>query len=134
MFFCLSSSQNSKNCKLVLTKWKPILHYFTKFHICPISRDSEVSETKTRNFSHLGLFNPAIITNQETHMIYGNMDGKKNSEKRSGRKRTLSKMSDFFLKTNPISIVAGKFDYSNRTNYSYVVEGKTTIQKLINNS
>ena len=42
------------------------------------------------------------------------MDGKKNSEKRSGRKRTFSKISDFFLKTNPISIVAGKFDNSNR--------------------
>ena len=61
--------------------------------------------------SHPGSFNPAIITNQEAHMIYGNMDAPKNSEKKSGRKRSFSKISDFFLKTSPVSTVAGKFDH-----------------------
>lgn len=58
--------------------------------------------------SHPGSFNPAIITNQEAHMTYGNMDGQKNSEKRSSRKRGFSKISDYFLKTSPTS--AGKFN------------------------
>lgn len=43
--------------------------------------------------NHLGSFNPAIITNQDAHMIYANMDGQRNSEKKSGRKGGYSKIS-----------------------------------------
>lgn len=43
--------------------------------------------------NHPGSYNPTVISNQEAHMIYGNMDGKK--QQKTG---TTKKISDFFSK------------------------------------
>ena len=43
--------------------------------------------------NHSGSYNPTVISNQEAHMIYGNMDGKK--QQKTGATK---KISDFFLK------------------------------------
>ena len=116
VFFCLSSSENSKELQTCVNKMET-----DSAIILPSStlvRFREIRKYLKRRLryssSHPGSFNPAIITNQGAHLIYGNTDGKKNSEKRSGRKRTFLKISNFFLNTSPISIVAGKFDNSNR--------------------
>ena len=47
---------------------------------------------------HSGTFNPAVITNQEAHMMFGNMDsGNKSSQKNGGKKRTIT---TFFKKND----------------------------------
>eukprot|EP00112_Aurelia_sp_Birch-Aquarium-sp1_P002970 Seg13317.1 transcript_id=Seg13317.1/GoldUCD/mRNA.D3Y31 product="hypothetical protein" protein_id=Seg13317.1/GoldUCD/D3Y31 len=43
---------------------------------------------------HSGSFNPAVITNQEAHMIYGNMDSQKGHKKESSS----AKITSFFKK------------------------------------
>ena len=43
--------------------------------------------------NHPGSYNPTVISNQEAHMINGNMDGKK--QQKTG---TTKKISDFFSK------------------------------------
>ena len=116
VFFCLSSSQNNKKLQTCFNKMQTdstiILPSFTLVRFREIRK--YLKRRLRYNSSHPASFNRVIITNQQAHMIHGNMDGQKNTEKRSQRKRTFSKTSDFFLMTNPISIVAGKFDNSNR--------------------
>ena len=104
VFFCLSSSENSKELQTCVNKMQT-----DSAIILPSStlvRFREIRKYLKRRLRY--------SSNQGAHLIYGNTDGKKNSEKRSGRKRTFLKISNFFLNTSPISIVAGKFDNSNR--------------------
>ena len=55
----------------------------------------------TYSSGHPGSFNPAVITNKEAHIIYGNMnnEGEAGSSRTAtiGRKRT-TKISDYFSK------------------------------------
>ena len=115
VFFCLSSSRNSKKFQTCVNKMETDpATFLPSFTLARLREIRKYLKRRLRySSSHPGSFNPVIITHQEAH-LYGNTDGKKNFEKRSGRKRTFSKISDFFLKTNPISILAGKFDDSNR--------------------
>ena len=49
------------------------------------------------SYGHPGSFNPAVITNKEAHMIYGNMNKEAGSSQATGlvgKKRL--KISDFF--------------------------------------
>ena len=47
---------------------------------------------------HPGTFNPAVITNKEAHMVYGNMnkDAVVSRAAVSGKKRSSPKISDYF--------------------------------------
>ena len=52
------------------------------------------------SYGHPGSFNPAVITNKEAHMIYGNMNKEAGSSQATGLvKKKRSKISDFFSKT-----------------------------------
>ncbi|KAK2550816.1 Zinc finger MYM-type protein 1 [Acropora cervicornis] len=51
------------------------------------------------SYGHPGSFNPAVITNKEAHMIYGNMDKETGTSQATGSaKKKRSKISDFFSK------------------------------------
>ena len=53
------------------------------------------------SYGHPGSFNPAVITNKEAHMIYGNTDKETGTSQATGfAKKKSSKISDFFLKRN----------------------------------
>ena len=53
------------------------------------------------SYGHPGSFNPAVITNKEAHMIYGNMNKEAGSSQATGLvKKKRSKISDFFPKLN----------------------------------
>ena len=50
---------------------------------------------------HPGSFNPAVTTNKEAHMTYGNMNKKAGSSQATGLvKKNSSKISDFYPKLN----------------------------------
>ena len=51
------------------------------------------------SYGHPGSFNPAVITNKEAHMIYGNVNKEPGSSPPLVEKRR-SKISDFFPKLN----------------------------------
>ena len=57
------------------------------------------------SYGHHGLFNPAVITNKEAHIIYGSMNKEAVSaqatdfDKKQGKKKR-SKISDSFPKLN----------------------------------
>jgi len=64
------------------------------------------------SYGHPGSFNPAVITNKEAHMIYGNMDKETGTSQATGfAKKKRSKISDFFSKTEQCCI-EGKFGIS----------------------
>jgi len=50
---------------------------------------------------HPGTFNPAVITNKEAHMVYGNMnkDAVALHAAAGGKKRSSPKISDYFSKS-----------------------------------
>ena len=50
---------------------------------------------------HPGTFNPAVITNKEAHMVYGNMnkDAGASHAASGGKKRCSPKISDYFSKS-----------------------------------
>ena len=50
---------------------------------------------------HPGTFNPAVITNKEAHMVYGNMNkyGEASHTASAGKKRSCHKISDYFSKS-----------------------------------
>ena len=53
------------------------------------------------SYGHRGLFNPAVISNKEAHMIYGSMDKEAGSTQATDFvKKKRSKISDFFPKLN----------------------------------
>ena len=49
---------------------------------------------------HPGTFHPAVITNKEAHMAYGNMNkgGEASHTANAGKKRSSHKISDYFSK------------------------------------
>ena len=47
---------------------------------------------------HPGTFNPAVITNKEAHMVYGNMNKYGEHTAGAGKKRSSHKISDYFSK------------------------------------
>ena len=52
------------------------------------------------SYGHPGSFNPAVITNKEAHVIYGNMNKEADSTQPTGFvKKKRSNISDFFFKT-----------------------------------
>ena len=56
--------------------------------------------------SHPGSYNPSVITNQEAHMIYGNMEGTGNSARSNEKGKTTKKaktISDYFSVATPRS-------------------------------
>ena len=64
------------------------------------------------SYGHPGSFNPAVITNIEAHMIYGNMDKETGTSQATGfAKKKRSKISDFFSKTEQC-FIEGKFGIS----------------------
>ena len=56
---------------------------------------------------HSGSFNPAVITNREAHMIYGNMDSQKVRKKESSS----AKITSFFKKDTPNKSSESSFPY-----------------------
>ena len=54
---------------------------------------------------HPGSFNPAVITNKEAHMVYGNMNNAAGTSQTSsfGKKKT-TKISDYFFKNEQASV------------------------------
>ena len=64
------------------------------------------------SYGHPGSLNPAVITNQEAHMIYGNTDKETGISQATGfPKKKRSKISDLFSKTEQCCI-EGKFGIS----------------------
>ena len=57
-------------------------------------------------YSHPGSYNPSVVTNQEAHTIYGNMDGTGNSARSNEKGKTTKKaktISDNFSVATPHS-------------------------------
>ena len=48
---------------------------------------------------HPGTFNPAVITNKEARMVYGNMNKHAGASHALGKKRSLPKIADYFSKS-----------------------------------
>ena len=64
------------------------------------------------SYGHRGSFNPAVITNKEVHIIYGNMDKETGTSQATGfAKKKRPKISDFFSKTEQC-FIEGKFGIS----------------------
>ena len=126
--FCLSSSQNSKELQTCVNKMET-----DSAIILPSStlvRFREIRKYLKRRLryssSHPGSFNPAIITNQEAHMIYGNMDEKRTRRKEVEEKELFQRFLIFFLRQIPFHSLPVSLIIVIETNYSYVVDGKTT--------
>ena len=51
--------------------------------------------------NHPGSYNPCVITNQEVHMVNGNIDRPGSSENQKTKKRKASTISDYFSKVAP---------------------------------
>ena len=50
--------------------------------------------------SHPGSFKPAVITNKEVHMVFGNMENTKNNSKNNLKRKIPAKVSDYFVKSD----------------------------------
>ena len=53
------------------------------------------------SMNHPGSYNPCVITNQEVHMVNGNIDRPGSSENQKTKKRKASTISDYFSKVAP---------------------------------
>lgn len=83
-----------------------------QWHVFAISvkyREKYLKRRLMYSCSHSGSYNPTTISNQEAHMIYGNMDGEES--RKGGKRKRPSKISDFFQKASPLPI-RGKHFYS----------------------
>ena len=70
------------------------------FFIRAVYRSKYLKRRIMYSYGHPGSFNPAVITNKEAHMIYGNMNKEAGSSQVTGLvKRKSSKISDLFSKT-----------------------------------
>lgn len=78
------ATAHSKSQWKVITYSFQIIVYRTKF----------LKRRMAYSTGHSGSFNPAVITNQEAHMINGNMDSQKGHKKESSS----SKITHFFKK------------------------------------
>ena len=73
---------------------------FFLFFIRAVYRSKYLKRRIMYSYGHPGSFNPAVITNKEAHMIYGNMNKEAGSSQATGLlKKKRSKISDFFSKT-----------------------------------
>ena len=73
---------------------------FFFFFIRAVYRSKYLKRRIMYSYGHPGSFNPAVITNKEAHMIYGNMNKEAGSSQATGLvKKKRSKISDFFSKT-----------------------------------
>ena len=106
-----------------------VVVYFHEFHQKPTTLDGDGIVISTTNFmsaqwhiyaisvkyrekylkrrlvcscSHPGYYNRTTISNQEAHMINGNMDGEES--RKGGKRKRPSKISDFFQKASPLPI------------------------------
>lgn len=71
------------------------------FFIRAVYRSKYLKRRIMYSYGHPGSFNPAVITNKEAHMIYGNMNKEAGSSQATGLvKKKRSKISDFFPKLN----------------------------------
>ncbi|CAB4016716.1 Hypothetical predicted protein [Paramuricea clavata] len=72
----------------------PVCIYIARY------RDKYLKRQIVYSSGHPGLYNPSIITNQEAHMIYGNMEGTGSSKEPKERQTTARKkaktISDYF--------------------------------------
>ena len=57
------------------------------------------------SYGHPGSFNPAVITNKEVHMIYGNMNNENGSSQAAGFHKKTSRK---FLPHQPVVLVKCK--------------------------
>ena len=70
------------------------------FFIRAVYRSKYLKRRIKYNYGHPGSFNPAVTTNKEAHLIYGNMNKEAGSSQATGLvKKKRSKISDFFFKT-----------------------------------
>ena len=70
------------------------------FFITAVYRSKYLKRRIMCSYGHPGSFNPAVITNKEAHMIYGNMNKEAGSSQATGLvKKKRSKISNFFSKT-----------------------------------
>ena len=61
------------------------------------------------SFVERGLFNPAIITNKEVHMVHGNINtNNQTSHTTSNAKKRSLKISDYFSKQNGKPSLSGE--------------------------
>ena len=68
--------------------------------ITAVYRSKHLKRRIMYSYGHPGSFKPAVITNKEAHMIYGNMNKEAGSSQATGLvKKKRSKISDFFSKT-----------------------------------
>ena len=68
------------------------------FFIRVVYRSKYLKRRIMYSYGHPGSFNPAVITNKEAHMIYGNVNKEAGSSPPLVEKKR-SKISDFFSKT-----------------------------------
>jgi hypothetical protein len=84
-----SKQYNGKHVKNI-TVLKVMLHWTT-------FNSSKYLKRRLRYSSaHPGSFNPAVITNKEAHIVFGNMENE--SQKRGLKQKTLTKVTDYFAK------------------------------------
>lgn len=99
------STVHSKSPWNVITYSFKIIVYRTKF----------LKRRMAYSAGHSGSFNPAVITNQEAHMIYGNMDRQKGHNKSES---SSPKITNFFKKdtSNKSSKLSFPYHFSSLTN------------------
>ena len=70
------------------------------FFIRAVYRSKYLKRRIMYSYGHPGSFNPAVITNKEAHVIYGNMNKEAGSSQATGlMKKKRSKISDLLSKT-----------------------------------
>lgn len=103
--FVLVLSQSAKspsfNIKFQESASSPIPSFVEqRFFIATFYHHKYFKRRIVYSCGHPGTFNPAVITNKEAHLVYGNMnkDGEPSHTAGAGKKRSSHKISDYFSK------------------------------------
>ena len=79
------------------------------------------------SYGHPGSFNPAVITNKEAHMIYGNMENETGSSQVVGIHKKTSRK---FLPHQPVVLVKCKGQIESLNPYFKRKENKFQLKQL----